>query len=161
MTDQQLNHNVNVLSNKRKFIIFSVMDQVFYVIAEFWWLGIFSIATFTLTILILPIVIVRLPSDYFIVEKADGFISRQSPGMRHFLLFIKNLAGSFLFIMGILMLFMPGQGILTIIAGLSVMNFPGKRKMEIRLASNHRVLKSLNWIRKKGNKDLFPDIHCL
>ncbi|MBI9099743.1 MAG: hypothetical protein JEY91_14785 [Spirochaetaceae bacterium] len=122
---------------------------------EFWWLGIFSIATFVLTILILPIVIVRLPADYFAVHKADGFISRQNRRWRFSLLFLKNLAGVILLVMGFLMLFIPGQGVLTILAGLSVMNFPGKRKLEIRIVSNKKVFHSLNWIRSKGKKEHF------
>ena len=132
-----------------------MISDILNVVQEFWWLGIFSIATFALTILILPIVIVRLPSDYFICEKADGFISRQSIGLGYFLLFLKNLGGSFLLIMGFLMLFIPGQGILTILAGLSFMNFPGKRKLEIKLVSNVKVLRSLNWIRRNAGKEHF------
>ena len=132
-----------------------MITEVLKIIEEFWWLGIFSIVTFALTIMILPLVIIRLPADYFSGEKADGFISRQSGGRRYFLLFVKNFGGALLLIMGILMLFMPGQGVLTIIAGLSIMNFPGKRKLEIKLLSNQKVLKGLNWIRKKGKKEPF------
>jgi len=134
-----------------------MITDILNIIREFWWLGIFSIATFVLTILILPLVIIRLPSDYFVCEKADGFISLQRKGIRYLLLFLKNLAGSFLLLMGFLMLFMPGQGILTILAGLSVMNFPGKRKLEIRLVSNDKVMRSLNWIRRKASKAHFQN----
>lgn len=122
---------------------------------EFWWLGFVSFAAFFLTLMILPLVIVRLPSDYFVCEKADGYISRQNPGFKLFLLILKNSAGVFLLIMGIIMLFVPGQGILTILAGLSVMNFPGKRKLEVRLAASDKVMKSLNWIRSRGHRDHF------
>jgi hypothetical protein len=132
-----------------------MFPELLRIISDFWWLGLFSIATFTLTILILPLVIIRLPADYFITVKADGFISRQKKSIRILILTVKNIGGILLFIMGILMLFMPGQGILTILAGLSVMNFPGKRKMEIRIVSNRKVLKGLNWIRKKGRKEFF------
>lgn len=132
-----------------------MISQILEIMQEFWWLGIVSFAAFILTLLILPFVIVRLPSDYFVCEKADGFISRQSHGIRLFLLLIKNFAGIFLLIMGIIMLFVPGQGILTILAGFSVMNFPGKRKLEIRLATNDKVMKSLNWIRTRGHREHF------
>lgn len=132
-----------------------MISEILEIFREFWWLGIVSVAAFFLTLLILPIVIVRLPSDYFICAKADGFISRQGKGVRMALLFFKNLAGGFLLVMGIIMLFVPGQGILTILAGLSVMNFPGKRKLEVKLASNDKVMRSLNWIREKGRKEHF------
>lgn len=136
-----------------------MIADILKIAGEFWWLGIFSVAAFALTILILPIVVIRLPSDYFVIDKADGFISRQSPGWRLFLLILKNMAGGFLLIMGFLMLFVPGQGILTILAGLSVMNFPGKRKLEKRLAANDKVFRSLNWIRSKGKRDHFQKIN--
>ncbi|MBN2657152.1 MAG: hypothetical protein JXR86_08840 [Spirochaetales bacterium] len=125
---------------------------------DFWWLGIVSLAAFFLTILILPVVIVRLPEDYFVRDRADGFISRQSRALRLLLLILKNLAGAFLLIMGIIMLFVPGQGILTILAGLSVMNFPGKRGIELRLASNRKVMGGLNWIREKGHRSHFHEV---
>jgi len=122
---------------------------------EFWWMGAVSLGAFVLTILILPVVIIRLPEDYFVREKADGFISRQNPGLRLFLLILKNFAGLLFLLMGIVMLFVPGQGILTILAGLSIMNFPGKRRLEIELASKEKVMRGLNWIREKGHRRLF------
>jgi len=121
-------------------------------------MGAVSLGAFILTILILPVVIIRLPEDYFLREKADGFISRQRSGLRLFLLILKNLAGLLLLLMGIIMLFIPGQGILTILAGLSIMNFPGKRHLEIKLASKDRVMRGLNWIREKGHRGHFLNV---
>lgn len=129
--------------------------ELIILLEEFWWLGLISVALFILTLLLLPVVIVRLPSDYFAGPKPDGFISRQIPPVRILLLVLKNLTGLTMILMGILMLFLPGQGVLTILAGLSVMNFPGKRNLEIRLASNGNVMRGLNWIRKKGHKENF------
>lgn len=132
-----------------------MISEVFKFAEKFWWFGIFSVAVFFLTIMVLPLVIIRLPSDYFVSEKADGFISRQKKSVRIAISSLKNIGGVLLLIMGVLMLFMPGQGILTMLAGLSIMNFPGKRNMEIRLASNRKVMNSLNWIRKKGKREKF------
>lgn len=129
------------------------------ILKEFWWLGIVSMATFFLTIMVLPLIVIRLPADYFVCETPDGFISLQSSGWKYTLLILKNFAGILLLIMGFLMLFVPGQGVLTILVGLSVMNFPGKRRLEIRLVSSKKVFNSLNWIRTKGKKEHFyePD----
>ncbi len=132
-----------------------MISEFLKILSEFWWLGIFSIVTFFLTIMILPLIIIRLPEDYFAREKPDGFITRQNKGVRLTLFILKNIGGLILLIMGFLMLFVPGQGILTILAGLSVMNFPGKRKMEMKLASKKTVFKSLNWIRNKGQRGHF------
>lgn len=53
---------------------------------------------------------------------------------------------------GILMLALPGQGLLTIIIGLVLMDFPGKYYAERWVISRHSILLSINWIRKKADK---------
>jgi len=35
----------------------------------FWWIGILSMATFVGTLIIIPILVVRIPADYFNHEK--------------------------------------------------------------------------------------------
>jgi len=57
--------------------------------------------------------------------------------------------------MGLFMLVLPGQGILTILAGLVLLDFPGKFLFLRWLVRKEKVLKSLNWIRKKGKKEPF------
>ena len=49
------------------------------------------------------------------------------------------------------MLITPGQGILTILAGIFILDFPGKFKIELYLIKKPSVLKTLNWIRQKQN----------
>jgi hypothetical protein len=53
------------------------------------------------------------------------------------------------------MLFTPGQGILTILAGLLLMNFPGKYRLERWLVQRPGVLSSLNWLRTRRGKAPF------
>ena len=53
------------------------------------------------------------------------------------------------------MLFTPGQGILSILAGLLLMNFPGKFRLERWLVQRPGVLKSLNWLRARRGKAPF------
>lgn len=50
------------------------------------------------------------------------------------------------------MLVTPGQGIVTIVLGLFLMEFPGKRKLEVKLIHNDVTFKTLNWLRDKANK---------
>ena len=42
----------------------------------------------------------------------------------------KNLLGATLVLAGLLMLFLPGQGVITLLAGLMIMNYPGKFVLE-------------------------------
>ncbi|MDO9516370.1 MAG: PGPGW domain-containing protein, partial [Syntrophales bacterium] len=67
-------------------------------------------------------------------------------------LIVKNLAGVVFVVAGIVMLFMPGQGILTILIGVMLMNFPGKRLLELRTISQPSVLGAINWVRARSQR---------
>ena len=56
-------------------------------------------------------------------------------------------------ISGIALLALPGQGLLTILIGLALMNFPGKRALELWLIRLPMVLRAVNWIRKRGGRE--------
>ncbi len=68
---------------------------------------------------------------------------------------LRYATGSVLLIAGILMLFLPGQGILTMILGMSLLDFPGKQTLMDRLLGYHSLQKALNWVRHRGNKPDF------
>ena len=71
---------------------------------------------------------------------------------------MKNIAGFILISAGIVMLFVPGQGLLTILIGIMFVDFPGKRLLEEKIIAIQSLRISLNWIRRKNNvKELkFP-----
>lgn len=98
------------------------------------------------SLIIVPILLVRIPVDYFVVE--TGRSSRLS-GLVLLGRIIKNILGIILLGAGILMLFLPGQGLLTIVIALSLLDFPGKRSLELRLIRQPRVYKPINWLRQK------------
>lgn len=68
---------------------------------------------------------------------------------------MKIMVGLFLLICGLVMLVLPGQGLLTMLMGLSLMPFPGKKKLEQTIIARKSVRYSLNWIRMKANKKPF------
>ncbi|ASP49410.1 hypothetical protein [Cognaticolwellia beringensis] len=67
----------------------------------------------------------------------------------------KIVLGLFLLICGLAMLVLPGQGLITILIGLSLIPFPGKHKLENNLLARKSVRSSLNWIRIKAKKEPF------
>jgi hypothetical protein len=67
----------------------------------------------------------------------------------------KIIIGLSLLLCGILMLVLPGQGLITMLIGLSLLPFPGKDKLENNLLGRKAVRTSLNWIRVKANKEPF------
>jgi len=97
-----------------------------------------------------PWVVTRLPHDYFsrprraVWRKADD-----EPVFAVVLGLLKNLLGAVLVVLGLLMLLTPGQGLLTLLAGLLLMNFPGKYQMERWLVQRPGVLRALNWLRQR------------
>ena len=53
---------------------------------------------------------------------------------------------------GIAMLVLPGQGILTIFLGLTLISFPRKRMLIKRIVGHRRVLLGINKLRRRFNK---------
>ena len=120
------------------------------------WFAVASLVTFVGSAIALPWLLTRLPEDYFL--KTDRAARPSWP--RHRALYwtwrlLKNLLGAVLLLAGFVMLVVPGQGVLTILAGLWLMDLPGKRRWERSLIGRPKVLASVNWIRQKSGKPPF------
>jgi hypothetical protein len=64
----------------------------------------------------------------------------------------KNLLGYVLVFAGLLMLFLPGQGVVTILIGITLVDFPGKYRFERWVVSQGPVLRSINRLRKRAGR---------
>jgi archaellum biogenesis protein FlaJ (TadC family) len=116
-------------------------------------LGASSILIFVISILGLSWFVAQIPEDYFLSSKRKpSKWQEQKPILRLVVLFGKNIIGVSLIIGGLLMLVLPGQGLLTIVTGLLLINYPGKYKLEQKLVAIPSVFRALNWIRVKANK---------
>lgn len=115
------------------------------------WLGIGSVVTFFATLLVIPFVVARIPTDYFVREHKPRRHTPSSPACLLWLV-IKNVVGIILLLAGLAMLVLPGQGVLTILLGIMLTNFPGKYELERRLIQQPTVLKALNWLRQRANR---------
>ncbi len=117
------------------------------------WMGVCSAVIFFISLLSLPWLVSKIPVDYFSPEKRQPTEWKaQRPVMRLMILIGKNCLGYLLLLGGILMLVLPGQGILTIATGLLLMDYPGKFRLERRVVKTPAVLKGLNWLRAKANQ---------
>ena len=112
----------------------------------FIWLGAISAITFVLSLLLLPWFVARIPSDYF-TRPRDTHRWQVLLQPRAI---VRNLLGLPVLLAGIAMLVLPGQGLLTIMIGLGIMNFPGKFELEKWIVTRKGVLQALNWIRRKA-----------
>ncbi len=116
-----------------------------------WWLALGSALTFIGTLVLVPILVARIPEDYFVSSKRSRSHWRSMhpvPGLA--LLVAKNVCGAILVLAGLAMLVLPGQGILTIVLGIMLLNFPGKYRLERRLARLRPVARSINWMRNRA-----------
>ncbi|MEE8450895.1 MAG: PGPGW domain-containing protein [Thermoguttaceae bacterium] len=118
-----------------------------------WWLAATSAVTFIATLVVVPWLIVRIPEDYFRDPKRHRvpWADRHAV-VRVILLIGKNLLACLLLVAGIAMLLLPGQGILTILVGVLLLNFPGKYKLERWLIRRRPVLRSVNWLRRRSGR---------
>lgn len=113
-----------------------------------------SVAMVVISVLALPWLIARLPAEYFARISRPEFREtdlRAHPVRR----VIKNALGVVLAVAGFAMLFLPGQGLVTLLVALTLLEFPGKARLERRLIENDAVFSGLNWIRRKVNKEPF------
>ena len=125
-----------------------------------WWLGALSVVSFVGALLIIPVLVTRMRADYFVSDQPTaGSWRAEHPAIRWTLLVLKNLLGIVLLLAGIAMIFLPGQGLLTMFIGLSLLNFPGKRRLEIALLRNPIVWRPICWIRRKADRPMLqlPD----
>jgi len=115
-----------------------------------WWISGVSLLSAVATLLTIPWAVARLPEDYFHHKHRENWSGfRRAPAIALVFGVVKNLVGAVLLVLGIVMLFIPGQGLLTILVGLLLMNFPGKYRLERWLVERPGVLRSLNWLRKR------------
>jgi hypothetical protein len=119
-----------------------------------------SVVGFVGSLIAIPLILVRLPPDYFDTRVPRHWMKDHHPVLRVIGLVAKNVIGVVFFLAGFAMLFLPGQGILTILIGVSLMDFPGKQLLEAKLIGQRTVLNAINAMRKKFDKPplmLAPD----
>jgi len=113
-----------------------------------------SVVLFMLSVLGVPWYLARLPADYFSRRERRelGLISAPRNIGRWLLFLAKNALGFVLIGAGILMLVLPGQGLLTIVAGLFVADFPGKRRLERAVIAIGPVFRAINALRRRAGR---------
>jgi len=114
--------------------------------------GLFAL-TFVISVVAVAAVIIRLPADYFREDYVSP-LAEQHPIVRWTGVVVKNAGGALLVLLGLLLSLpgIPGQGLLTILIGVMLLDFPGKRRIERRLVSRPRVLAGINALRTRFGK---------
>jgi hypothetical protein len=112
------------------------------------------LVTFAISLAIVSFIMVRIPADYFQKGRSRKLWTDRHPVVRFLGVFAKNVLGVLLVALGILMSLpgVPGQGILTILMGVMLLDFPGKSNLEHKLVSRPPVLKAINKLRHRFGK---------
>ena len=118
----------------------------------FFLLGISSVVILVISALSIGFFIKKIPHDYFLNDKRGiSEYKDKNPIFWIITLALKNIIGYCLIMGGILMLVLTGQGLLTILVGLMLSDYPGKFKLEKRIIKTNLILKTINWYRNKSN----------
>lgn len=114
------------------------------------WLIVISGITFLASLALIPWLVIRLPADYFVGKKRHtSQLHQHHPGIYVLIRSLKNVLGLALITAGVMMLVLPGQGILAILVGVGLTDFPGKFRLERWFAKQPAIFNAMNWIREK------------
>lgn len=107
------------------------------------WLGLMGVAMSIGMLIGIPWVVSRLPADYFVRPDANHALPKK---------ILRNVVGGLIVLAGIAMLVLPGQGIITILFGLSIMALPLKRRIFRWLLQKPGVEKAVQGLRHRAGQ---------
>lgn len=110
-----------------------------------------SLLTGLLTLALVPVLITNIPADYFSYDRRLH-TNKRHPLLNLVIKTVKNLLGAVFLLVGFVLLFLPGQGLILILVGLLIMNYPGKYRLECWLIRRPGVLPTLNKLRVRHGK---------
>ncbi len=136
-----------------------IIENIAKLTVQYWWILSGSLILVLSAIVLVPFIVINLPVDYFSFKKSIGMINKIVFPYNFIVAGLKNGVGFIFVCLGVILIFIPGQGLLTIFAGLILMNFPGKRRLELYIVRKKSVLNAINWIRSKAGKEKIVNIY--
>lgn len=106
-------------------------------------LGIVSVAMFVGMLVAVPWFVRRLPADYFVRPPPKHSLPKK---------IARNVLGVLLIAAGIAMLVLPGQGVITILLGLSIIDLPIKHRILRWLFERPTIQEGVQRLRAKAGK---------
>ena len=116
------------------------------------WVVIF-VGTFFVNLGIVSLILVKLPKDYFKNDKSKR-VTGSNATIRVLKIIGKNVGGWLLIALGIVLSLpgVPGQGLLTVLLGVMLVDFPGKHRLEQKLLSRPGIINTINRLRGRFGK---------
>ena len=115
--------------------------------------GLFLVSL-AISLVVIAVLLVMLPPTYFLDSHDRGLWIDHHPVIRWSAIVAKNILGIIIVLIGAALSVpgIPGQGLLTILIGLVLIDFPGKRGLERRILRIPRVLERVNRLRQRFGK---------
>jgi uncharacterized paraquat-inducible protein A len=112
------------------------------------------IASFLINLGIVSAILVKLPADHFSKNRKTKFWHGRNPLLNAAKVIGKNILGVFLVVLGIVLSLpgVPGQGLLTILLGIMLLDFPGRERLEQKLLSKPSIVNTINRLRERFGK---------
>ena len=98
---------------------------------------------FLATLIAMPLLIARLPADYFTRRPVRDWPARR-PALHLLLVVVKNGLG--------LVVLLAGQGLLTMLVGVLLLDFAGKRRLQRWLIRRRPIFRGANRIRANRHR---------
>jgi len=119
-------------------------------ISALWSIGVLTVIMFFGTLALLPIIVARIPADYFVRDRKKQHRDQKDPVRTILIRIVRNILGVLFIIAGVIMIFTPGQGLLSILIGVILTDLPGKMTVGRKIVQRPGVLRAVNWIRRKA-----------
>ena len=112
------------------------------------------IASFLINLGIVSLILVKLPANHFSKNRKTKFWAGPRPALHAAKVIGKNLLGVFLVALGVVLSLpgVPGQGLLTILLGIMLLDFPGRERLEQKLLSKPSIVNTINRLRGRFGK---------
>jgi len=112
------------------------------------------VASFFINLAIVSVILVKLPANHFSKSRKTKFWSGPHPALHAAKVIGKNLGGILLVALGVVLSLpgVPGQGLLTILLGVMLLDFPGRHRLEQKLLSKPSIVNSINRLRERFGK---------
>ena len=112
------------------------------------------LATFSFNLALVSFILVKLPADHFSKRHKTKFWSGRNPALNAAKFIGKNILGVLLVALGIVLSLpgVPGQGLLTVLLGVMLLDFPGKHRLEQKLLSRPAIVNTINRLRGRFGK---------
>jgi uncharacterized membrane protein YbaN (DUF454 family) len=112
------------------------------------------LASFLINLGIVSVILVKLPADHFSKNRKTKFWAGPRPAIHAAKVIGKNIAGVLLVALGIVLSLpgVPGQGLLTVLLGIMLLDFPGRHRLEQKLLSKPSIVNTINRLRERFDK---------